>query len=143
MRSRFWAMIRNPACSIMALIAPVRLRSVASGLMIEKVRSTAIHDFLCRETGDVDEREVQNHQRQADGEAGDRCHSLAARRSEDHDDEEQSRDELGENGRTEPELAEIAGAPAGLPEPGGRNVITLELALQDDHQDGGAGDAPE
>ena len=36
------AMIRKPACSIMALTAPVRFRAVASGLMIEKVRSLAI-----------------------------------------------------------------------------------------------------
>jgi hypothetical protein len=39
---RFWATIRSPAFSINALTAPVRLRSVASGLMIEKVRSIAI-----------------------------------------------------------------------------------------------------
>ena len=42
MRTRFCATMRRPACSIMALIAPVRLRAVASGLMIEKVRSIAI-----------------------------------------------------------------------------------------------------
>src|SRR3954454_13156659 len=42
MRSRFWATIRRPAFSISALTAPVRLRAVASGLMIEKVRSIAI-----------------------------------------------------------------------------------------------------
>ena len=35
---RFWAMIRRPAASSLALIAPVRLRRVASGLMIENVR---------------------------------------------------------------------------------------------------------
>src|SRR5262249_52710808 len=35
-------MIRRPDFSIMALIAPVRLRAVASGLRIEKVRSIAI-----------------------------------------------------------------------------------------------------
>src|SRR3984957_2507784 len=42
MRMRFWATIRSPAFSISALIAPVRLRSVASGLIIEKVRSIAM-----------------------------------------------------------------------------------------------------
>src|SRR4029077_13090737 len=42
MLTRFCATIRNPACSIIALIAPVRLRAVASGLMIEKVRSIAM-----------------------------------------------------------------------------------------------------
>src|SRR5882762_8939631 len=42
MRMRFCATIRSPAFSIRALIAPVRLRSVASGLMIEKVRSIAM-----------------------------------------------------------------------------------------------------
>src|ERR1700722_402043 len=42
MRTRRCATMRRPASSIMALIAPVRLRSVASGLMIEKVRSIAI-----------------------------------------------------------------------------------------------------
>src|SRR5215212_4742286 len=42
MRTRFCAMIRRPACSIMALTAPVRLRATASGLMIEKVRSIAM-----------------------------------------------------------------------------------------------------
>src|SRR5579883_474609 len=42
MRIRFWATIRNPAFSITALMAPVRLRAVASGLMMEKVRSIAM-----------------------------------------------------------------------------------------------------
>src|SRR2546422_10492000 len=42
MRTRRCATTRKPACSIMALIAPVRFRAVASGLMIEKVRSIAI-----------------------------------------------------------------------------------------------------
>src|SRR6478736_4943320 len=42
MRTRFCATIRRPAFSMIALIAPVRLRAVASGLRIEKVRSTAI-----------------------------------------------------------------------------------------------------
>src|SRR3954465_8895599 len=42
MRTRFCATMRKPAFSMIALIAPVRLRLVASGLRIEKVRSTAI-----------------------------------------------------------------------------------------------------
>src|SRR6201996_5076546 len=42
MRMRFCATIRKPAFSISALTAPVRLRAVASGLMIEKVRSVAM-----------------------------------------------------------------------------------------------------
>jgi hypothetical protein len=42
-------MMRKPACSIMALTAPVRLRAVASGLMIENVRSIDICDFRCSE----------------------------------------------------------------------------------------------
>src|SRR6187431_2034244 len=42
MRMRFCATIRRPAFSIMALIAPVRLRVVASGLRMEKVRSSAM-----------------------------------------------------------------------------------------------------
>src|SRR6185312_6906108 len=45
MRTRFCPTMRRPAFSIMALIAPVRLRSVASGLWIEKVRSRAIVDI--------------------------------------------------------------------------------------------------
>src|SRR5262245_892156 len=49
MRTRFWATMRRPACSIIALIAPVRLRAVASGLMIEKVRSIAM-GLLFRES---------------------------------------------------------------------------------------------
>src|SRR5947209_1791869 len=47
MRTRFCATMRRLACSINALIAPVMLRAVASGLMIEKVRSTAIGTVLC------------------------------------------------------------------------------------------------
>jgi hypothetical protein len=35
-------MMRSPAFSISALIAPVRFRSVASGLMMDKVRSMAM-----------------------------------------------------------------------------------------------------
>src|SRR3978361_1087346 len=46
MRMRFWPTIRSPAFSISALIAPVRLRAVASGLMIEKVRSIAMISSL-------------------------------------------------------------------------------------------------
>src|ERR1700728_669023 len=46
MRMRFWATMRRPAFSISALIAPVRLRSVASGLIIEKVRSIAMISSL-------------------------------------------------------------------------------------------------
>src|SRR5436189_6269165 len=52
MRTRFCATMRRPACSIKALIAPVRLRAVASGLMIEKVRSIAIGPALKREDGE-------------------------------------------------------------------------------------------
>src|SRR5215468_14060 len=47
MRTRFCATMRRPACSIIALIAPVRLRAVASGLMIENVRSIAIVKRPC------------------------------------------------------------------------------------------------
>src|ERR1700704_4169047 len=50
MRMRFCATIRSPAFSIRALIAPVRLRVVASGLMIEKVRSIAM---ICPWNGEV------------------------------------------------------------------------------------------
>src|SRR6201747_2653433 len=50
MRMRFCATIRSPASSIRALIAPVRLRVVASGLMIEKVRSIAM---ICPWDGEV------------------------------------------------------------------------------------------
>src|SRR5690242_8099906 len=39
---RFCATMRRPACSKRWLIAPVRLRLVASGLMIDKVRSMVI-----------------------------------------------------------------------------------------------------
>src|SRR5580704_13893251 len=42
MRMRFCAMMRSPAFSITALMAPVRLRAVASGLRMENVRSTGI-----------------------------------------------------------------------------------------------------
>src|SRR5215475_13013461 len=49
MRVRLCAMIRKPAPSIMALIEPVRLRAVASGLMIEKVRSIGIGWFFKEE----------------------------------------------------------------------------------------------
>src|SRR5262245_29393379 len=42
MRMRLWPTILRPAFSMTALMAPVRLRAVASGLMIENVRSTAI-----------------------------------------------------------------------------------------------------
>src|SRR5215510_10589929 len=50
MRVRLCAMMRKPAPSMMALIAPVKLRAVASGLMIEKVRSIAIALFFKGET---------------------------------------------------------------------------------------------
>ena len=49
MRVRLCATIRKPAPSIIALIAPVKLRAVASGLMIEKVRSIAIGLFFKEE----------------------------------------------------------------------------------------------
>src|SRR5712671_1586425 len=53
MRMRFWATIRKPAFSISALTAPVRLRSVASGLMIEKVRSIAMITSLQNAGGEL------------------------------------------------------------------------------------------
>ena len=39
---RFWATIRNPPSSSIAQILPQRFRSVASGLIIESVRSVMI-----------------------------------------------------------------------------------------------------
>jgi hypothetical protein len=51
-------MMRNPACSIMALIAPVRLRAVASGLMIEKVRSTVMGLFFEKGYGESRQRRL-------------------------------------------------------------------------------------
>src|SRR5690606_18918880 len=42
MRMRLLATTRRPASSSILVIAPVRLRRVASGLMIEKVRVTAM-----------------------------------------------------------------------------------------------------
>src|SRR6266850_183933 len=53
MRMRFWATIRSPAFSISALIAPVRLRAVASGLIIEKVRSIAMISSLRSAEGEL------------------------------------------------------------------------------------------
>src|SRR5271154_6471736 len=43
---RFCATIRSPASSRRALTAPVKLRRVASGLIIDKVRSVAIAALL-------------------------------------------------------------------------------------------------
>src|SRR3954449_7132819 len=43
--------MRSPAFSIRALIAPVRLRAVASGLIIEKVRSIAMNFVLAEADG--------------------------------------------------------------------------------------------
>src|SRR5687767_9263288 len=52
MRMRFCAIMRRPAVSMSALMAPVRFRSVASGLRIEKVRSTAMRNpFFQRVAG--------------------------------------------------------------------------------------------
>ena len=96
-----------------------------------------------RQTGDVDEREMQHHERQADREAGHRGHALRAGRPENDDDEKQRGDEFRDNGRAEPELAEIAGTPAGLPKSGRSDVVALESSLKDDHQHGGARNAAE
>src|SRR5215207_2270952 len=49
---RLEATTRSPPSSSILVTAPVRLRRVASGLMIEKVRVTAIGEFL-REWGFV------------------------------------------------------------------------------------------
>src|SRR3954453_3252040 len=51
MRVRFWATMRSPARSITALTAPVRFRSVASGLMMENVRSAMEHPRMRRKDG--------------------------------------------------------------------------------------------
>src|SRR4051794_4662517 len=51
MRMRFWATMRRPAFSITALTAAVRFRFVASGLMIEKVRSRAMGNPFARAVG--------------------------------------------------------------------------------------------
>ena len=42
-------MMRSPAFSMRSLMAPVRFRRVASGLMIENVRSNAMNKVLVRE----------------------------------------------------------------------------------------------
>src|SRR4028118_1119491 len=44
MSIRFCATMRSPAPSMTALTAPVRFRSVASGVMMEKVRAGAMDD---------------------------------------------------------------------------------------------------
>src|SRR5229473_3882230 len=81
MRMRFWATIRSPAFSISALIAPVRLRAVASGLIIEKVRSIAIISSLQGAKGEL-RRLYRRHRRTASDQpkrpcpAGDRCPEL-------------------------------------------------------------------
>src|SRR5882757_6299304 len=68
MRTRFCATIRSPAFSIRALIAPVRLRVVASGLMIEKVRSIAM---ICPWNGEVGLRRLyRRHAGSASYQAG-------------------------------------------------------------------------
>src|SRR5258708_35303454 len=46
MRMRVWATNRSHAFSISALIEPVRMRAVASGFIIEKVRSIAMISSL-------------------------------------------------------------------------------------------------
>src|SRR5258706_1121997 len=79
---RFWATIRSPAFSISALIAPVRLRSVASGLIIEKVRSIAMISSLKSADGSCGAYIGAIAQRQAirqsaaDCPAADRCPEL-------------------------------------------------------------------
>src|ERR1043165_9811905 len=45
--------MRSPAFSITALTAPVKLRAVASGLMIEKVRSIAMISSLMKVGGEL------------------------------------------------------------------------------------------
>src|SRR5690625_2411558 len=51
---RFWATTRKPAVSSRSMILPVRLRRVASGLMMESVRSVAMAASpVAVETADV------------------------------------------------------------------------------------------
>src|SRR5262249_22878562 len=71
MRMRFCATMRRPAFSITALTAPVRLRAVASGLMIEKVRSMAMILSL-RRSGDLELRGLYRRRRRtaSDGRNG-------------------------------------------------------------------------
>src|SRR6185437_10372816 len=60
MRTRLWATIRKPAFSISALMAPVRLRAVASGLIMENVRSTAIKSSFMELESEVEPRRAYN-----------------------------------------------------------------------------------
>src|SRR5213595_2909983 len=82
MRMRFWPTIRSPAFSISALIAPVRLRAVASGLIIEKVRSIAMISSLQSADGNCGAYIDAIGERQAISRialiapAGDRCPEL-------------------------------------------------------------------
>src|SRR3954465_11022164 len=85
----FWANIRSPAFSITALIAPVRLRAVASGLIIEKVRSIAMISSLISADGRL-RGLYRRRPRTASGltrEVGCECqnHSTRLRRIHDHE----------------------------------------------------------
>ena len=81
---RFWATIRSPAFSISALIAPVKLRAVASGLIIEKVRSIAMISSLQSAEGNcgayigaISERQAISRRSTDDcAPAGNRCPEL-------------------------------------------------------------------
>src|SRR5689334_21524921 len=73
MRRRLCATMRRPASSIMALIAPVRLRPVASGLMMENVRSTGIRLF--GQIGQLDSGEPRARQASVDSQV--KANSLA------------------------------------------------------------------
>jgi hypothetical protein len=60
MRKRFCATMRKPDFSIIALMAPVTLRAVASGLMIENVRSIAIgSSFVVLRKGEAYESDAE------------------------------------------------------------------------------------
>src|SRR5437867_6730247 len=50
-RSRFCATILRPFCSKRWLIAPVKLRRVASGLMIDRVRTMAMEALAAQRKG--------------------------------------------------------------------------------------------
>ena len=93
-----------------------------------------------RRAGDVDADEMDDDQRQADGEAGEAGRREGVRDAENADEEQERPDHLEDEGRDHVVFADIAGAPAVLAKPA---VPALRLARQDEIEHGGADDRAE
>src|SRR6266852_3991335 len=82
-----------------------------------------------RQSGHVDEREMQHRESQPDDKAGHRCRAFFAGGAKDYESEQEGCDELRQRRGDEVKASEIVRAPSILTQTGARHIVAGDLAL--------------